>query len=83
MHHMKNATVRDLRYRFPEIEARLRAGQEIRITKRRRVIARLLPVEPPKRRWPDFLARLEAIYGSERAPATGAQLVSWARGGSE
>ncbi len=83
MHHMKNATVRDLRYRFPEIEARLRAGQEIRITKRRRVIARLLPVEAPKRQWPDFLARLEEIYRGKRAPATGAELVSRARGGDE
>jgi antitoxin (DNA-binding transcriptional repressor) of toxin-antitoxin stability system len=80
MHHMKNATVRDLRYRFPEIEARLRKGQEITITKRRRVIARLVPVKPPRRRWPDFLSRVKEIYGGKISKVTGAELVSWSRG---
>jgi antitoxin (DNA-binding transcriptional repressor) of toxin-antitoxin stability system len=80
MYHMNNASVRDLRYRFPEIEAQLRAGQEIKITKRRRVIARLVPVKPPPRRWPDFLSRLRSIYGSKTSKVTGAELVSWSRG---
>lgn len=39
MYHMKKASVRDLRYNFPKIERALRAGQEIQITKRNRVIA--------------------------------------------
>ena len=80
MHHMKSATVRDLRYRFPEIEARLRKGQEITITKRRRVIARLVPVKPPRRQWPDFFSRLQEIYGGKVSEVTGAELVSWTRG---
>ncbi len=46
MHHMKKATVRDLRYRFREVENLLREGEEIEITKRKRVIARLLPPGP-------------------------------------
>ena len=77
---MKSATVRDLRYRFPEVEASLREGKEIQITKRKRVIARLVPVEHPRRAWPDFLGRLRRIYGSKEAKITGAELVSWARG---
>lgn len=77
---MKNATVRDLRYRFPEIEARLREGKEIQITKRKRVVARLVPVKPRRRAWPDFLGRLKRIYGRKVSKTTGAELLSWARG---
>ena len=43
MYHMKNASVRDLRYGFKKIERLLRQGEEVQITKRRRVIARLVP----------------------------------------
>ena len=46
MHHMRKATVRDLRYRFREVEELLRAGEEIQITKRKRAIARLFIAQP-------------------------------------
>jgi hypothetical protein len=35
LNHMKTATVRDLRYRFPEVERSLSAGRTITITKGR------------------------------------------------
>lgn len=63
MHHMKNASVRDLRYRFSRIEGMLREGEEIEITKRKRAIARLIPIaakKKPKR--PDFMGRLRRMY---------------------
>ena len=43
MYHMTKASVRDLRYEFKKIERLLLQGEEIQITKRRRVIARLVP----------------------------------------
>jgi antitoxin (DNA-binding transcriptional repressor) of toxin-antitoxin stability system len=77
MHHMKKASVRDLRYKFPEIEAQLRSGEEIQITKRKRVIARLLPVRSgAQKRSPDFLRMLHDIYGDKVMKTTGADLVS-------
>jgi antitoxin (DNA-binding transcriptional repressor) of toxin-antitoxin stability system len=77
MHHMKKASIRDLRYKFPEIEAQLRSGEEIQITKRKRVIARLLPVRPgAHKRAPDFLKMLRDIYGDKAMKTTGADLVS-------
>ncbi len=84
MHHMKTATVRELRYQFPEIEGRLRQGEEIQITKRKRVIARLVPVKPPRprRRPPDFLALLKQIYGNRVMKVTGRELVAEQRGAS-
>jgi antitoxin (DNA-binding transcriptional repressor) of toxin-antitoxin stability system len=77
MYHMTKASVRDLRYEFKKIELLLRQGEEVQITKRRRVIARLVPedVQPPAK-MPDFLARLCAIYGDKVLPVSGADLVS-------
>jgi len=74
MYHMKKASVRDLRYRFSVVENLLREGQEIQITKRKRVIARLLPPEPPVPvEMPDFLARMKKIFGKKRMKVSGAK----------
>ena len=60
---MRKASVRDLRYRFAEVESLLLEGKEIQITKRKRVIARLIPAAPPSPgKRPDFLARLKKLY---------------------
>ena len=77
MHHMKKATVRDLRYRFSVVEDLLRDGEEIYITKRKRVIARLLPpkASAPKA-FPDFMARLKKIFGKKRLKVSGADLIA-------
>jgi antitoxin (DNA-binding transcriptional repressor) of toxin-antitoxin stability system len=77
MYHMKKASVRDLRYGFKRIERLLHQGEEVQITKRRRVIARLVPdgAEVPKKT-PDFLARLRTIYGDKILTVSGAELVS-------
>lgn len=65
---MKTATVRDLRYDFPKIEAWLRAGEEVQITKRSKPLARVLPESKVERRkkmppLPDFEARRKRIWG--------------------
>jgi len=81
MYHMNSASIRDLRYRFPEVEARLRLGEVIDITRRRRVIARLVPVKPRSRRGtPDFLGMLKKIYGKQVLKVSGAELVAEQRG---
>jgi antitoxin (DNA-binding transcriptional repressor) of toxin-antitoxin stability system len=81
MYHMRKVTVRDLRYRFREVENLLREGEEVQITKRKHVIARLMPVQPvlPCPR-PDFLARLKKIYRGEPLKVSGAELISHERG---
>ena len=81
MHHMRKATVRDLRYRFSVVEDLLGEGEEVQITKRKRIIARLLPVQPaaaPRR--PDFLARLKKLYRGKSLKVTAADLLSSERG---
>lgn len=64
---MKTATVRDLRYDFPKIEAWLRAGEEIQITKHSKPVCRILSERKAARKttkipMPDFRARARRIF---------------------
>jgi len=77
MYHMKKASVRDLRYAFKKIERLLHQGEEVQITKRRRVIARLVPENTrAAAQMPDFLERLRSIYGDTRLAVSGAELIA-------
>jgi antitoxin (DNA-binding transcriptional repressor) of toxin-antitoxin stability system len=78
---MKTVSVRDLRYDFPKVEEILRSGEEIRITKRRRVIARLTPEPIERPPLPDFLGRMKEIFGDKVLKVTGAQIISEDRDG--
>jgi antitoxin (DNA-binding transcriptional repressor) of toxin-antitoxin stability system len=63
---MKTATVRDLRYDFPKIEAWLAGGEEILITKHSKPIGKFTPntdSEKPLPPLPDFQARARKIFG--------------------
>jgi len=67
----------DLRYNFKVIEQSLRDGEEIQITRRRKVIARLVPEQAPAPRvMPDFMGRMRAIYGDKVFEVSGADLIS-------
>jgi antitoxin (DNA-binding transcriptional repressor) of toxin-antitoxin stability system len=68
MHHVKTATVGDLRYNFPRVEAWLSDGEEIELTKRGRVVGRIVPgpAKIPKLKMPDFAARAKAICGGRK-----------------
>jgi antitoxin (DNA-binding transcriptional repressor) of toxin-antitoxin stability system len=80
MHHMKTATVRDLRYHFSDIEARLNKGEEVLVRKRKKLIARLLPIEPTREVYPDFASLRTKIFGRKKSRKTGTEIVSEARG---
>jgi antitoxin (DNA-binding transcriptional repressor) of toxin-antitoxin stability system len=63
---MKTATVRDLRYDFPKIEAWLEGGEEIIITKHSKPIARIQSERvfgKPMLKHPDYEARLNKTWG--------------------
>ena len=72
MIHMKTATVRQLRTEFPKVLAWVNAGQEVAITRRRKIVANLTPAgDAPKKKpaVPDFGARLRARFGDKVIPA--------------
>jgi antitoxin (DNA-binding transcriptional repressor) of toxin-antitoxin stability system len=77
---MRRVNVRDLRYRFHEIEARLNKGEEMELYKRRRMIGRLLPVRPNTEPYPDFSVLRRRIFGTRKVRKTGTALVSEERG---
>ena len=73
---MTKATVRDLRYDFPAVLSRIEQGEAVVITKRGKVVARLMPPARPKKKkikWPDWEARAREIAG-DRPPGN---FVQW------
>jgi antitoxin (DNA-binding transcriptional repressor) of toxin-antitoxin stability system len=62
---MKTATLRDLRYDFKKIEAWLKSGEDIEITRHSKPIARLSPPKKGRTKLvhPDYEARLKKIWG--------------------
>jgi antitoxin (DNA-binding transcriptional repressor) of toxin-antitoxin stability system len=78
---MKSVSVRDLRYDFPKVEQMLQSGEEIRITKRRKVIARLTPEPTERPPLPDFLGQTKEVFGDKVLKVTGAQIISEDRDG--
>ncbi len=80
MYHMEQASIRDLRYDFKRVEDLLKAGEEIEITRRKRVIARLVPLKPRKKpKMPDFLGRMRKIFGDKVFEPSGAELIAEGR----
>ena len=72
---MRTASVRDLRYNFRSIERLLARGEEIRITKRGKVIARMTPSVREPANIPDFRGRMQDIFGNRKLTPSGAQLI--------
>jgi antitoxin (DNA-binding transcriptional repressor) of toxin-antitoxin stability system len=76
---MKQATVRDLCFSFSRLERMLADGETIEITKRGRVVGRLVPVARDAPPLPDFAGRVAKIFGTNALKVSGAELVRWDR----
>ena len=62
---MKTATVADLRNNFRRVSALIDDGESVDITRRGRVVARLVPpvAAPRKLVKPDWMAQIKEIWG--------------------
>lgn len=60
---MKTATVREVQRRLASMLSDVQKGQEIAITKRGKVIARIVPAIPAdgRLRWPDSAGRMKQL----------------------
>lgn len=76
---MRSISVSELRYDFKAVERLLRSGEEFLITKRGKVIARLVPEPAPKVEMPDFMARMRANFGDRVLKVSGAEIISMDR----
>lgn len=66
---MKTASVRDLRQNFPAVLRWIDEGENVAITMRRKVVARLIPEPAPMKRianTPDFDAVSKRIFGAKK-----------------
>jgi len=65
---MRTAAIRDLRTRFPKLEAWLRQGEPIFITKRGVHVASLVPAPAAGKRGAavDFAAQMKRLWGEKR-----------------
>jgi antitoxin (DNA-binding transcriptional repressor) of toxin-antitoxin stability system len=75
---MRTTSVRELRQNFGTLLSWLEDGQEIQITMRRRVVARLVPERmsaSSSLKMPDFAARLKRIHGKKLINAREAQTI--------
>lgn len=63
---MKTASIADLRNRFPSVFRWIEEGETVELTKRGRIVARIVPAPPAKPRKftvPDFAAIRREILG--------------------
>jgi antitoxin (DNA-binding transcriptional repressor) of toxin-antitoxin stability system len=72
---MRAFTVRDLRQRFPEVEARLKRGETVAVRKRRKVIGRIVPEPPKLLDYPDFEEVQKEIFGNKSIERTFTELL--------
>jgi len=67
---MPSVNLRELR-NTRQLKAWLDAGETVELRERNRVLGKIVPEKPVARpvEWPDFEARLKAIYGDQVFPA--------------
>jgi len=80
MTHMRTATVREAQHNLPKILRSVSRGEVVEITRRNRVVARLVPAAPrPAGGLPDFVARARAIWGRRPGGKPTSEIVIEAR----
>jgi prevent-host-death family protein len=62
---MKSVSLRHMQHHLSDVMRHVDQGQEILVTRRRRAIARLVPMQPASAtpKWPDFALRTIRIKG--------------------
>jgi len=64
MSNMKTASIREAQHGLRALLDRVERGEEVAVTRRGRIVARLLPPAPKFRKlaWPDFAARMRRNF---------------------
>lgn len=80
MSYMKTATVREVQHDLKKVLSWVEDGEEVRVTRRAKVIARLLPPDAVLVEPPDFLARAKSIWTKQPKGLFLSQIVAEERG---
>lgn len=75
-------SIRELQQNLKRVMARVERGQAIEVTRRRRPVARLMPVRPSAtpRPWPDLDARAKSVFGDRVVTPSASEMVIEGRG---
>jgi antitoxin (DNA-binding transcriptional repressor) of toxin-antitoxin stability system len=69
---MKTVTVEEVQSGFPELLRLVARGEELRVVRKRRSVARIIPVRPKGKvesvNWAETWSRVDAIFGGKPAP---------------
>ena len=77
---MKTATIRKVQHNLAEILSWVERGEEVRVLRRNKVVAKLVPPSPGAPSSPDFVIRAKTIWGARPRGIRPGALVSDARG---
>ena len=79
---MKTFSIVETQHNLARVLREVEAGYEVGITRRRKLVARILPVgESPETSFPDFASRGQKVWGKSQAPTSSDQLLDESRGG--
>jgi antitoxin (DNA-binding transcriptional repressor) of toxin-antitoxin stability system len=80
---MKTTNIRELKHATSTVLEWVEQGESVQITRRNKVVAIISPppdIAPKKIDWPDYEARLTAIFGDRILPTTGNEMMDYDRG---
>jgi len=77
---LKTATIRQMQHNLSDVLSWVERGEEVRVVRRNKVVARLLPPAPVAAPLPDFVARAHAIWGESPKGKSLSDVVSEGRG---
>jgi antitoxin (DNA-binding transcriptional repressor) of toxin-antitoxin stability system len=78
---MQQTSIRELKHETSKVLAMVASGQSVEVRRHKRLVAILSPPRDGTAvEMPDFVARMQGIYGHETLATTGTELVGDARG---
>jgi prevent-host-death family protein len=77
-----SVSVRELQQNLKRVMARVERGETVEVTRRRRPVAKLTPVNAasPVSEWPDLEARSRSVFGRRTVSPGGSRIVVDGRG---
>ena len=78
---MKTFSIMETQHNLARVLREVEAGYEVGITRRRKLVARILPIEGSQEtHFPDFANRADKVWGKTEASTSSDQLLDESRG---
>ena len=64
MYNMKTASIRQIQHNLNKVLAWVENGEEVQIFRRKKLVAKIVPLLPAAAETPDFLGRAKNVWGA-------------------